>query len=212
MAETPGTGNGGPSSPAAGPSDYDAAQVSGQRAELPTSPRRQAAWLKRLVDVGDLNARWQRWTIDELFEGRARVLVSLARQPLESTAAEARDLAGDQARAGARLRQAVVRAETTSPADLWGPEVVTYVNTRTLERFLRRRTEIPALPDARDLREGDVFWIVQFAEGPVLSPSALLRGAQRDVEAWDVTAAARQAAKVTYDEAVRASEGTISRG
>lgn len=186
--------------------------TSGPPAELPRSPRHQAGWLRQLAAAGDLNSAWQRWTIDELFESRARLLVSLAQQPLESTAAEARDHALDQASQRARLRRAVVRVEAASPTDLWGPEVAAYVNSRTLERFLRRRMDVPALPDARALREGDVFWVVQPVGAAAISPSSLLRAARDSVEVWDVTAAARQAAKHTYDAAVRASEGAPSHG
>jgi hypothetical protein len=140
--------------PAAGAMAVEPA--SGQHAELPRSPRPQAGSLRQLAAVGDLNSAWQRWTSEELFEGRARLLVWLAQQPLESTAAEARDHAFDQASQRARLRRAVVRVEAASPTDLRGPEVAAYVNSLTLERSLRRRMDVPALPDARALREGDV--------------------------------------------------------
>lgn len=190
----------------------DADALSPADAELPRSPRRQASRTRHLATTGDLNAAWQRWTVDELLEGRARVLVSLARHALESTAAEAHDLARDVARERGRLRAAVVSAETSGPRELWGPELATYVNVRTLERLLQRRTDTPALPDARPLREGDVFWIVQPVDGALLSPAALLRDAGELVEVWDVTAAARQASKRSYDQALRASEATPTHG
>jgi hypothetical protein len=177
--------------------------------ELARTPRAQGRGLAHLAAGDELNRTWQRWTIDELYEGRARVLVSLARRPLESTAAEARDHAERESGAGAELQRAVTRLEFASTDDLWGPELAAYVNARALERFVKRRTDVPALPDHRPLREGDVFWIVQAPDGAPTSPSALLRGEARDaVEVWDVTAAARQAVKHTYDEAVRASEGS----
>jgi hypothetical protein len=192
--------------------DNGAYSLAPTEAELPRSPRRQASRIRRLASAGDLNPAWQRWTVDELLEGRARVLVSLARHALESTAAEAYELALDAADQRRRLRASVVTAENSGPRELWGPELAAYVNSRTLDRFLQRRTDTPALPDARPLREGDVFWIVQPVDAAVLSPAALLRGASGQAQVWDVTAAARQASKRSLDEAVRASASTTPDG
>jgi hypothetical protein len=157
--------------------------------------------------VNAIASTWQRWTIDELDAGLARIAVAQARYPLESTVAEA---VATEAEVD-ELREAVARVEDAPPDDLWEDEVPVYLAVDELEPFLRRRDEIPGLPDDRPLREGDVFWVVLPADLDEerfrdLAPAAMMQGASAlDVQVWDVTAAARQAAKRTYDAAVRAA-------
>ncbi|MGH2429345.1 MAG: hypothetical protein ACRDGV_10790 [Candidatus Limnocylindria bacterium] len=152
-------------------------------------------------------ATWQRWTIDELDAGLARVAVAESAYPLESSAAEAQATEADVD----TVREAVLRVEDAPPADIWGDEEAVYLHAGRLETFLKRRADIRALPDPRPLREGDVFWIVlpvEVGEETMreLTPQDLLgRAEQLSAQVWDVTAAARQAVKRTYDAAVRAA-------
>lgn len=149
-------------------------------------------------------ASWQRWTIDEIVEETVRVLIADAIYPLESTAAEALDSG-----AATDLRQAVVQDEAVSPDDLWLEERAEYMDAGSLRELLHGRTGAPGLPEARDLREGDVFWVVlppQLVEAMAMDATAmhplarlLLSGAQ----VLDVTAASRAAARQLYDAVLR---------
>jgi hypothetical protein len=135
------------------------------------------------------------------------VAVAESEHPLESNVAEAHD-SGQSVDA---LRKAVFDVENSPPDNIWGDEEPVYLLADDLQAFLKRRADIKALPDPRPLREGDVFWIVlppglEEERLRMLEPAHLLDLAH-DVkpEVWDVTAAARQAAKRTYDDAVRAA-------
>jgi hypothetical protein len=162
---------------------------------------------RRSGSPGRLTASWQRWTIDEIDAGLARVALAESQYPLESNVAEAYD-SGEDLDA---LREAVFRVENSPPEDIWGDEEAAYLAVDALDSFLRRRADIKALPDPRPLREGDVFWIVLPVEREDearlgLSAADILdRAEQLGPQVWDVTAAARQAAKRTYDDAVRAA-------
>lgn len=152
-------------------------------------------------------ATWQRWTIDEVDAGLARVAVAESEFPLESTVAEAY-ATGDDVEA---VRNAVFRVENSPPEAIWGDEEAVYLAADDLESFLKRRAAIRALPDPRPLREGDVFWIVLPAEVEeeelrgLTAIDVVGRAERLAPQVWDVTAAARQAAKRTYDDALRAA-------
>ena len=155
--------------------------------------------------AGETPAGWQRWTIDEIEEDLVRVLVAVSHYPLESTAAEAFD-----ERDAAGLRAAVVQDEAASPDDLWSDEHAAYLDRQALADFLARRDAAAGLPDARDLREGDVFWVVlpQAVEsvGSRLTPKAIVSRADAlEPAVFDVTAASRQAARHTYEAALTAA-------
>ena len=150
---------------------------------------------------------WQRWTIDEIDLGVARLAVAQSRHPLESTVAEAEATNAD----ADVLRKLVVEVEDTSPDDLWADEQPIFMPVDELREFLKRRDGIRGLPDERPLREGDVFWVVLSpavearALGDLTPRRVMVEAEQLDVQVWDVTAAARQAAKRTYDDALRAA-------
>jgi hypothetical protein len=152
---------------------------------------------------------WQRWTIDEIDEGVARVAVAHSEYGLDPDVAEAHQ----RGRGPERLRQAVFEAEDVPPEHIWSDEEPAFFPVATLERLLRRRSKIRGLPGRRQLREGDVFWIVapthpDVETVPLPAPEDLPAvAAALDVQVWDVTAAARQAAKRGYDRAVRATGG-----
>jgi hypothetical protein len=151
---------------------------------------------------------WQRWTIDEIDEGVARVAVAHSEYGLDPDVAEARELGYEPD----RLRHAVFEAEDAPPEHLWSDEEAVFLPVDTLDRLLRRRSRIHGLPRRRQLREGDVFWMVAPtpADGPTVPlprPEELPAvAAKLGVEVWDVTAAARQAAKRGYHRAVRAGD------
>jgi len=162
--------------------------------------------------AGEIPAGWQRWTIDEIDEDLVRVLVAVSHYPLESTAAEAFD-----ERDAAGLRAAVVQDEAASPDDLWSDERAAYVDGKALADFLARRNTAAGLPDARDLREGDVFWVVLpptvAAEASGLAPTAIVTQAdQLEPAVLDVTAASRQAARRTYEAALTAASEDAPEG
>jgi len=151
---------------------------------------------------------WQRWTIDEIDEGWVRVAVAHTDYGLDPDAAEAKQ----RGRSVERLRQAVFEAEDAPPEHIWSDEEAAFFEVEKLERLLGRRSRIRGLPRRRQLREGDVFWIVAPTQPdeetiPLPRPAELPALAARlGVEVWDVTAAARQAAKREYDRAVRAGD------
>ena len=152
-----------------------------------------------------MTATWQRWTIDEIDLGVVRLAVAEAQQPLESGVAEAEDHGTP-----GRVRARVFDVEEVPPDDLWGDEQVEYMKEDQLRPLLKRRSRIRGLPKNRPLREGDVFWIVLPAraedeEVHTVTVRQVALDKSLDVQVWDVTAAARQVAKRTYDDAVRAA-------
>jgi hypothetical protein len=170
--------------------------------------------LSRLQDLA--RARdlvWERWTIDEIDEGMARVLVARARAPEEIRAIADR-LWGEVDRGGSRrassaLRRLVALIEVRPPLDQWAPEEIHFFGLTDVAPTLAARRGKPGLPGERPLREGDVFWVLAADEPTALAlhtPAGerevmALRLGSFDV--WDVTAAARQVAKRSYHHAVR---------
>jgi hypothetical protein len=149
-------------------------------------------------------ASWQRWTIDEIVEETVRVLIADGIYPLESTAAEALDDGS-----ATELRDAVAQDEAVSPDDIWLEERAEYMDAGSLRELLRGKAEAPGLPDARELREGDVFWVVlppQLIETMAMDAGPLhpLRHLQAPgAQVLDVTAASRAAARHLYDAVLR---------
>lgn len=158
---------------------------------------------------------WQRWTIDEIDGGVARLAIAESPYGLDPAAAEAYYTGAPVG----EFRQAIVEAEIAPPEHIWGDELPVYAREDDLQRFLHRRRKARGLPDPRPLREGDVFWVLlppdtDEALLAQLTPAeAMARADELNVAVWDVTAAARQAAKVTYESAVRVAgnEGRRSR-
>jgi hypothetical protein len=162
---------------------------------------------------------WERWTIDEVDADVVRVLVSQARDPVRLQEISDSIVRPGEAEISAgvlrdRLHRASMAVELASTEAQWTDEGSMFVTAPIIEAFLREREGKPGLPTNRPLREGDVFWII-LTSGPSLEPppergTSLAAGAVRVAEyrdrhgdVWDVTAAARQAAKL---DAHRASE------
>jgi len=162
-------------------------------------------------------ALWERWTIDEIDEEFARVLIARAAVTARIRAI-AGSVVGDLSSPGQRhriadlLKAAAMSAELEPSTEQWSEESYGYARLEALQKFLRARGGKPGLPSERALREGDVFWAVATDAAPFrpladMTPAelethiAVLRKGRADV--WDVTAAARQAAKRSYHEVVR---------
>lgn len=151
-------------------------------------------------------SHWQRWTIEEVAEELARLLVAGAQEPLASVLAGTLETV---ARPEA-IQAQVTEVEAISPDKLWTAEEAVYLSVELLEPFVRLRSPIPGLPHPRPIREGDVFWVVlpitDLESSLVgLTPAQVVAGAdQLDVRVWDITAAARQRAKVASEAALRA--------
>lgn len=151
-------------------------------------------------------AHWQRWTIEEVAEELARMLVAGAEEPRASELARTLDTdASPEA-----TQEAVTRVEEHAPDELWTEEEQAYLSIELLEPFVRLRSPVPGLPDPRPIREGDVFWVVlptTDLESTLvgLTPAQVVASAdQLDIRVWDITAAARQRAKVASEAALRA--------
>lgn len=171
------------------------------------------------MQVSPETPTWERWTIDEVDEGVVRVLVSRSLVPdeLRTISEEVLTPAGGRRSGRATrtaLHQQAMRVELDSSEQRWSRERAIFVAQPILEDLLRARGGKPGLPTNRPLREGDVFWILLPAgPGMALPPDrggTLVDGAARVAEyralkadVWDVTAAARQAAKRNYHHAVR---------
>lgn len=151
-------------------------------------------------------SHWQRWTIEEVAEELARLLVAGAQEPLASVLAGTLEtVASPEA-----TQAAVTQVEAVSPDELWTDEEAAFLSVELLEPFVRLRSPVPGLPNPRPIREGDVFWVVL----PItdlestfvgLTPAQVVASAdQLNVRVWDITAAARQRAKVASEAALRA--------
>lgn len=163
---------------------------------------------------------WERWTIDEIDEGAARVLISRA-----GNTRQIRGLADhvmtERATASERptrrladvLRAEAMRIELDPAAQQWSEESISFGTVPPLQAFLRSRGGKPGLPTNRPLREGDVFWVLVAVWPGATEPPGDLTATELEahmaalqaagVDVWDVTAAARQAAKRSYHEVMR---------
>jgi len=147
----------------------------------------------------------ERWTIDELAEWTVTLLRSVYRGEIDATDTD--DL----------RREVVISRERDLTSEVWSEEDDFVLDRQALARFIGDavdRTHASELPGPRELREGDVYWIA--SEEPVFEPQGtigpedtkqfLAAYRDRSVQVWDVTAAARQAAKVTYFQAIESAE------
>lgn len=169
------------------------------------------------------SATWERWTIDEIDEDVARVLIASAadrewiRSTSEQILAETTSAMAEGTSLADAVREQAMDAELEVASDIWTDEVAAFASLAPLGKFLNRRQGKPGLPTSRPLREGDVFWVV----APTLAQASmseletvpLRRFAERiaelveaDADVWDVTAAARQAVKASYSRTVRESD------
>lgn len=146
----------------------------------------------------------ERWAIDEVTEISATLLRSVYGKEI------------DIPKAGG-VKAIVMGLERKLAADDWGEEDDFVLSRQELGGFIHdtiARSREPELPEARGLREGDVYWIV--SEEPVSPPGGsigprrtkrfLAPYEQSNVKVWDVTAAARQAAKVAYFQAMQSAQ------
>jgi hypothetical protein len=172
---------------------------------------------------------WERWTIDELFDQVARVLVCRA-EPLPSHATlietvrpPADETRPDTEAVAATLRAAVAEAEIRG-GESWSDETWSFIDVSRLATFLERRGGKPGLPRNRPLREGDVFLVSVERDALKAMPLSDEGRSAREIgdavtayeaaglEVFDVTAAARQSAKVLHDAALRATAREVARG
>lgn len=161
-----------------------------------------------LVDAG---GRWERWTIDERFDGRVRVLVCRAigdAAPDVVRSLAALPLREDRRGAPGRsfVRETAMTYELASVDATWSEETAAFAAEDALSAFLGRRTDKPGLPQNRELREGDVFWVFVPYDGPRPGGGRdrwLRAYTDAGAQVWDVTAAARQAVKRLYHRAQR---------
>jgi hypothetical protein len=114
------------------------------------------------------------------------------------------------------LRNVVLEAESKTVTEHWSDEVDFVLDQGEVQRFVnehrKRALEAEAFDPNRDLREGDVFWLI-LEERPSLSDSySRPRGIQSasqffrpfaEASLWDVTATARLTAKLKYSLVVR---------
>ena len=78
-------------------------------------------------------ARWERWTIDELLEGLARVLVSTARRPLEAAQLSKEFLDETSKREQRRaVSSAVMSVELGAARETWTDERDVYLRLVSL--------------------------------------------------------------------------------
>lgn len=142
----------------------------------------------------------KRWTIDELTESTATVLRSQYSRSFDIPAPQ-------------DVRKAVENLESELTTESWSEEEDFVLSRDRLADFIREavnRSRPHELPEARDLRDGDVYWIISPQSVPVPQGPATPDGTDQFLAGyreplctvWDVTAAARQAAKVTYFQAI----------
>jgi hypothetical protein len=152
----------------------------------------------------------ERWTIDEMTESTVTLLRS--HYDAEFGTGDSPDL-GD----------VVTRAELEVPSDRWSDEVDSVLLREDLTAFINEavgRFGPPGLREPRSLREGDVYWLVWEEKQPSPDSRIGLEGTEEFlaacrrglVGAGDVTAAARQAAKRTYFQAVEKTRAKQERG
>ena len=147
---------------------------------------------------------WERWTIDEMLDGRVRLLVSEARGAAAQAAVRALGVTLQNGR-GVSVAEVIhalaMDQELALPESTWSTEEAMFVDAEELAALLRRRVR-RHLPGSRPLREGDVFWVL-IPGCDTHAPHALAR-LTSSVEPYistrpivlDLTVAARQASKV----------------
>lgn len=156
--------------------------------------------------------RLERWALDELTETSVTLLRSRYRDPI-----------ADPATLCAPER--VMQSELSIDADAWSAETDAELALRVFQRFInsanrrsRRRlaatapavaASLPWFRPARDLREGDVYWAfldddvaLDSFHRPADTSKFVAAARSASLQLWDVTTAARQAAKLAYNAAL----------
>jgi hypothetical protein len=165
----------------------------------------------RQAVLAEDGGRWERWTIDEIFDGHIRLLIcraTAAGAPEVVRALAALPLLEDRRGTPGKsfVRDTAMAYEMASVDATWSDETAAFVATPALAAFLGRRTDKPGLPQNRELREGDVFWVFVAFDAPQPGRSRdrwLAAYVDAGAQVWDVTAAARQAVKRLYHRAQR---------
>ena len=161
----------------------------------------------------------ERWMVDAIVDDDVRVLrVALRARSadqldLEWAFVTARSVESSEARTIAN-RELALGLEA-APVQSWTAETEAQFDRRLLTTFLvlgARETAAPGQPARDELREGDVYWVIDAAaeaDGRRAAhdlttdqtPALLAALAGRGAEVWDVTAAARQVMKRVYGDA-----------
>jgi hypothetical protein len=158
----------------------------------------------------------ERWMVDEIIDDDVRVLrTALRARSADELGIETALGAAGRVEAPAELaiinRELALRLEA-EPVAIWTGETEAHFERGPLTAFLiggARRTAAAGLPVRNDLREGDVYWVMDPAAvadgrraahdlGTDQTPALIgaLEGAGAEI--WDVTAAARQVMKRVY--------------
>lgn len=177
----------------------------------------------------------ERWFLDEVAEGVARVLAAAALDVRPFTElAHLADHSPHDAEATSRARDLVIELESADALAAWTEEIDHLIPIGALERVLGDRRVSLGFPEPRQIREGDVYWLARVADSTDAEPQLAVPGGleQRLAELaelppterwslaligyrpywiWDVTAAARHADKWRLDRAIRSSAG-VGRG
>lgn len=165
--------------------------------------------------------RWERWTIDEILDDRVRLLVCQARAGMELLE-EALVLQPGETRVDrARVTEAAMSVELARADEMWEDEIAAIVDQADLTRLLQQRMTDLGLPGARNLREGDVFFVfvpgdagvTRWSEAPAGALGSVAAASAATLESvtasgavvLDLSAAARQAMKRIYQRAGQAS-------
>lgn len=160
----------------------------------------------------------ERWVVDEITEGAVRVLRSRLRASRREDVSPAVEPIVNALEPAAEETRAVAIALEALPTDAWTRETDELVDLVALEALLVGGAQVAAptgLPVRPELREGDVYWLVRPDRDAVgvVDAEASLRTVDDAAEllatlaldgtqVWDVTAAARQAIKRRYADAL----------
>jgi hypothetical protein len=161
----------------------------------------------------------ERWMVDEIVDDDVRVL----RAALRASAADDLEVEGafgatrevESLEARVVVNRDIAFRVENGPIDQWTLETEAQFDRPLLTAFLvggASLTAAPGLPVRDQLREGDVYWVIDAtaeADGRRAAhdltvdqtPALLLELAAHGAEVWDVTAAARQVMKRLFGEA-----------
>jgi hypothetical protein len=169
--------------------------------------------------VEEDGARWERWTIDEIFDGHVRLLRCEARGAAAAVGESL--MRADQTRRGegseraepdegADAIAAAMDLEVGPTVESWTEETASVVPEADLTRLLGRRKAGGGLPGHRALREGDVFWVrvpEPARTARSLAPEDAVQARADSHVVFDLTAAARQAVKDIYHRVEKSGGG-----
>ncbi len=176
-----------------------------------------------------------RWTIEELTESTATLLRSRYQGTMPAIIVnfgkEPRPPLGDELTS---LRSEAMTMESSMADEDWPEEVDFVLDRQALQNFIReQRVEVlePAVsnsrqsqirdPRPREIREGDVYWVVgagdltlnrAYEEPRSIEDTQEFLSPFWESSIWDMTAAARQAAKVAYSRVVKPPEQRKPKG